>query len=312
VLTGTPIENSLTDLWSQINFVNPGLLGTLSFFKRSFVYSIEKKRDEKREEKLKELINPFILRRTKQEVARELPPIYEQIRYCNMAADQKRFYEEEKSAARNSLLENLEEMGLEKSSMVVLQALTRLRQIANHPDLVEEREGMNSGKFTEVYRDIESVISEGHKVLIFSSFVKHLNLFRDRLDTDRLKYAYLTGAQNQRQREKAVSDFQNDPHCSLFLISLKAGGVGLNLTAADYVFILDPWWNPAVEMQALNRAHRIGQDKNVFVYRFISIDSIEEKIQRLQVRKRELAETFVTANNPLKSLSEKELLELFN
>lgn len=312
VLTGTPIENSLTDLWSQINFVNPGLLGTLSFFKRSFVHAIEKKKDEKREQKLKELINPFILRRTKHEVARELPPIHEQIRYCNMADDQKKFYEEEKSAARNSLLENLEEMGLEKSSMVVLQALTRLRQIANHPNMVDEKEGMNSGKFTEVYRDIESVLSEGHKVLMFSSFVKHLNLFRDTLDKDKLKYAYLTGSQNQRQREQAVSEFQNDPHCSLFLISLKAGGVGLNLTAADYVFILDPWWNPAAEMQALSRAHRIGQDKNVFVYRFISIDSIEEKIQRLQVRKRELAETFVTANNPLKILSENELLELFS
>jgi len=311
VLTGTPIENSLTDLWSQINFVNPGLLGNLSFFKRSFVHTIEKKKDEKREKKLKELINPFILRRTKQEVARELPPIQEQIRYCNMTDDQKRFYEEEKSAARNSLLENLEEMGLEKSSMVVLQALTRLRQIANHPDMVDEKEGMNSGKFTEVYRDIESVLSEGHKVLMFSSFVKHLNLFRDSLDKDNIQYAYLTGSQNQRQREKAVRDFQNDPHCSLFLISLKAGGVGLNLTAADYVFILDPWWNPAAEMQALNRAHRIGQEKNVFVYRFISNDTIEEKIQRLQNRKRELAETFVTANNPLKSLSENELLELF-
>ena len=312
VLTGTPIENSLTDLWSQINFVNPGLLGNLNFFKRSFVHSIEKKGDEKRGEKLKELINPFILRRTKQEVARELPPIHEQIRYCNMADDQKRFYEKEKSAARNSLLENLEEMGLEKSSMVVLQALTRLRQIANHPHMVDEKEGMNSGKFTEVYRDVESVLSEGHKVLMFSSFVKHLNLFRDRLDMDKLKYAYLTGSQTQRQREKAVFEFQNDPQCSLFLISLKAGGVGLNLTAADYVFILDPWWNPAAEIQALSRAHRIGQEKNVFVYRFISNDSIEEKIQRLQVRKRELAETFVTANNPLKSLSENELLELFS
>ncbi len=311
VLTGTPIENSLTDLWSQINFINPGLLGTLSFFKRSFVHTIEKKKDEKREKKLKELINPFILRRTKQEVAKELPPVHEQVRYCNMADDQKRFYEKEKSAARNSLLENLEEMGLGKSSMVLLQALTRLRQIANHPDMVDEKEGMNSGKFTEVYRDIESVLSEGHKVLMFSSFVKHLNLFRDRLDLDKIKYAYLTGSQNQRQREKAVFEFQNDPNCSLFLISLKAGGVGLNLTAADYVFILDPWWNPAAELQALNRAHRIGQEKNVFVYRFISNDSIEEKIQRLQVRKRELAETFITANNPLKSLSENELLELF-
>jgi SNF2 family DNA or RNA helicase len=312
VLTGTPIENSLTDLWSQINFVNPGLLGTLSFFKRSFVHSIEKKKDEQREQKLKELINPFILRRTKQEVARELPPVHEQIRYCNMTEGQRRFYEEEKSVARNSILENLEEMGLDKSSMVVLQALTRLRQIANHPALLEDPDAMDSGKFTEVYRDIESVLSEGHKVLIFSSFVKHLDLFRTRLEADGLNYAYLTGAKSHRQREQAVKEFQTNPRCSLFLISLKAGGVGLNLTAADYVFILDPWWNPAAEMQALNRAHRIGQDKSVFVYRFISNDTIEEKIQRLQARKRELAEAFVTSNNPLKSLSEKELLDLFS
>jgi len=312
VLTGTPIENSLTDLWSQINFVNPGLLGTLSFFKRSFVYFIEKKKDEQREQKLKELINPFILRRTKQEVARELPPVYEQMRYCNMTEGQRRFYEEEKSLARNSILENLEALGLEKSSMVVLQALTRLRQIANHPALVEEQENLDSGKFSEVYRNIESVLSEGHKVLMFSSFVKHLDLFKSRMEEDGLSYAYLTGSQNHRQREKAVKEFQQNPDCSLFLISLKAGGVGLNLTAADYVFILDPWWNPAAEMQALNRAHRIGQDKSVFVYRFISNDTIEEKIQRLQVRKKELAEAFVTSNNPLRSMTDKELLELFS
>ncbi len=312
VLTGTPIENSLTDLWSQINFVNPGLLGTLSFFKRSFVFAIEKGKDEDRVEKLKELIRPFILRRTKQEVAQELPPITEQVRYCDMTEAQKRFYEEEKSFARNSILENLEEAGLEKSSMVVLGALTRLRQIANHPAMLEDHEDKDSGKFLEVYRDIESVISEGHKVLMFSSFVKHLELFRSKLETDGVKYAYLTGAQNQRQREKAVKEFQNNSACSVFLISLKAGGVGLNLTAADYVFILDPWWNPAVEMQAMSRAHRIGQEKNVFVYRFISNDSIEEKIQRLQARKRELAEEFVTSNNPLGNLSEKEILELFS
>ncbi|MDF1573718.1 MAG: DEAD/DEAH box helicase [Bacteroidales bacterium] len=311
VLTGTPIENSLTDLWSQINFVNPGLLGTLSFFKRTFVQPIEKKGDESREEKLKELIHPFILRRTKDEVARELPPLYEQIRYVNMTESQHRLYEEEKSQVRNAILENFEELGVEKSSMIVLQALTRLRQIANHPDLVEEFTGEESGKFTEVYRNIESVISEGHKVLVFSSFVKHLDLFRTRFEEDGIGYAYLTGSRNQRQRETAVKDFQANSDCSVFLISLRAGGVGLNLTAADYVFILDPWWNPAAEMQALSRAHRIGRESRVFVYRFISNDSIEEKIQRLQERKRELAETFVTSNNPLKSLSEKELIELF-
>jgi len=311
VLTGTPIENSLTDLWSQINFVNPGLLGTLNFFKKSFVQPIERKKDADREERLKELINPFILRRTKKEVARELPPVYEQIRYCNMSEDQRKLYEEEKSIARNSILENLEEVGLEKSSFMVLQALTRLRQIANHPAMVEEINGIESGKFTEVYRDIESVISEGHKALIFSSFVKHLDLFRERLDADGLSYSYLTGSVRQKDREKAVSAFQLNDDCRLFLISLKAGGVGLNLTAADYVFILDPWWNPAVEMQALNRAHRIGQENNIFLYRFISIDTIEEKIHHLQERKLELAETLITSNNPLRDLTEKELVELF-
>ena len=312
VLTGTPIENSLTDLWSQINFVNPGLLGTLSFFKRSFVLPIEKKNDEQREEKLKDLINPFILRRTKQEVATELPPVFEQVRYCNMTDPQRRLYEEEKSLARNSILENLEEIGLEKSALIVLQALTRLRQIANHPDLIDEFSGYDSGKFSEVYRDVESVLAEGHKVLIFSSFVKHLDLFRARFDEAKLKYAHLTGGHSRKQREQAVKNFQKEEDYRLFLISLKAGGVGLNLTAADYVFILDPWWNPAAEMQALNRAHRIGQEKNVFVYRFISSNTIEEKIQKLQEKKMELAETFVTSNNPLSALSEKDLVELFN
>ncbi|HDS08432.1 MAG TPA: DEAD/DEAH box helicase [Bacteroides sp.] len=311
VLTGTPVENSLTDLWSQINFVNPGLLGTLNFFRKSFVQPIEKKKDADREQKLKELINPFILRRTKREVARELPPVYEQVRFCNMTEDQRKLYEEEKSLARNTILENLEEEGLEKSSFMVLQALTRLRQIANHPAMVEADDEIGSGKFSEVYRDMESVISEGHKALVFSSFVKHLDLYRSRLKQDGIGFSYLTGSVAGGMREEAVRAFQEDASCSLFLISLKAGGVGLNLTAADYVFILDPWWNPAAEMQALNRAHRIGQEQNIFVYRFISIDTIEEKIQRLQERKLQLAESLIVSNNPLRNMTEKEVVELF-
>ncbi len=159
---------------------------------------------------------------------------------------------------------------------------------------------------------VESVVSEGHKVLMFSSFVKHLQLFRTHFDSLGIKYAWLTGISDSGAKEGGCADFPEKEYCPLFLISLKAGGVGLNLTAADYVFILDPWWNPAAELQALNRAHRIGQDKRVFVYRFISSDTIEEKIQRLQNRKRELAETFVSSNNPLSELSKEELLELFN
>ncbi len=310
VVTGTPIENSLTDLWSQINFVNEGLLGSLSFFKKRFVRTIEKKKDKDQEQRLKELINPFILRRTKEEVAKELPPLYEQYRFCNMTDEQKRLYEEEKSTIRNSLLENLEEIGLERSAIMVLKALTKLRQLSNHPVMVEDDYEYGSGKYDEVFRNIESVISEGHKVLIFSSFVKHLNLYAAELDNRKWEYARLTGATVKRQEQ--VDRFQNDSDCRIFLISLKAGGVGLNLTAADYVFMLDPWWNPAAEMQALNRAHRIGQDKSVFVYRFISNHTIEEKIQRLQQRKSELARTFVTSNNPLRDMRKEEVIELFS
>jgi SNF2 family DNA or RNA helicase len=228
-----------------------------------------------------------------------------------MTEEQRTVYEEEKSLARNAILENLEEVGMERSAIMVLRALTRLRQIANHPALLDEFQGFPSGKFTEVYRDLESVIAEGHKVLIFSSFVKHLKLFRDRLDAEGIPYAYLAGTSSQEQRKKAVHEFQKRNSCPLFLISLKAGGVGLNLTAADYVFILDPWWNPAAELQALHRAHRIGQDKNVFVYRFISNGTIEEKIQHLQQRKKKLSETMISSNNPMRNMTEEELLKLF-
>jgi len=310
VLTGTPIENSLTDLWSQINFVNRGLLGSLNFFKKRFVQPIEKKKNKDQEQRLKELINPFILRRTKDEVAKELPPVYEQTRYCDMTQEQKRIYEEEKSSVRNSILDTLDDISPDKSAMIVLQALTRLRQISNHPLLVDEAYENGSGKFDEVFMDIESVVSEGHKVLVFSSFVKHLDLYADRLTEMGWNYAYLTGRTTRRAEE--VARFQEDPECKIFLISLKAGGVGLNLTAADYVFILDPWWNPAAELQALNRAHRIGQDKNVFVYRFISNDTVEQKIRRLQERKSELAKTFVTSNNPLRDMKKEDILELFS
>lgn len=310
VLTGTPIENSLTDLWSQINFVNEGLLGSLNFFKRQFVKSIEKRKNKDQEERLRQLINPFILRRTKEEVAKELPPVYEQYRYCNMTDEQKRLYEEEKSTVRNSLLDNFEEIGMERSALMVLKALTRLRQLSNHPQMVEEDYEDGSGKFDEVFRNIESVVTEDHKVLVFSSFVKHLHLYASKIEEMGWKYALLTGSTTNRQLQ--VDMFQNDPDCKIFLISLKAGGVGLNLTAADYVFILDPWWNPAAEMQALSRAHRIGQDKSVFVYRFISNGTVEEKIQRLQERKAALAQTFVSSNNPLRNMRREDIMDLFN
>lgn len=308
VLTGTPVENSLTDLWTQLNFVNPGLLGDLAFFRREFAKPIEQQGSDEKETTLKKIIQPFILRRTKEMVANELPPVTEQVVYCEMTDEQEKLYEEEKSSVRNTILKNIAAEGAEKSAIVVLQGLMRLRQISNHPKMAYDDYASGSGKFDTVIQDIDSVLSEGHKILIFSSFVRHLDLFASELSRKRIGYSLLTGASIN--RDKIVNRFQDDPDTRIFLISLKAGGVGLNLTAADYVFILDPWWNPASEMQALSRAHRIGQKKNVFVYRYITGNSIEEKITRLQERKSKLAETFITSNNPLKEINVEEILKL--
>ncbi|MDT8402848.1 MAG: DEAD/DEAH box helicase, partial [Bacteroidales bacterium] len=275
VLTGTPVENSLTDMWTQLNFVNKGLLGSLVYFNRQFARPIEKEQSEEREERLAKLIKPFIMRRTKEEVTSDLPPVIENMVYCDMSEEQHKKYEEEKSIVRNSILETFGKPDEEKSAIIVLQGLMKLRQISNHPVLSDPDYTSGSGKFENVLQDIESVISEGHKILAFSSFVRHLDLFAREFDSRKLKYSMLTGRSTK--RGDIVERFQSDQRTNIFLISLKAGGLGLNLTAADYVFILDPWWNPSAELQALSRAHRIGQDKNVFVKRYITTDSIEEK-----------------------------------
>ena len=310
VITGTPIENSLSDLWSQLNFLNKGLLGSLPYFKREFITPIEKKNDEEQQKKLQKLIHPFVLRRKKEEVAKDLPAMTEQIRYCEMTEDQKEIYDTEKSAIRNAILKNIESNGIKKSALVVLQGLTKLRQLANHPSLVSKENEMESGKFNEIYRNLKNLLAENHKVLIFSSFVKHLELLQAKIESKNWKYSMLTGKTMNRQ--EVIRQFQEDPDNHIFLISLKAGGVGLNLTSADYVFIIDPWWNPAAENQAINRAHRIGQDKKVFVYRFITEDSIEEKIQILKSRKSALAEKFIGSNNPIDGINEEEIMSLFS
>lgn len=310
VITGTPIENSLSDLWSQMNFLNRGLLGSLPYFKREFIGPIEKKEDEQQQAKLQKLIRPFVLRRTKEEVASDLPPLTEQIRYCEMTDEQREIYETEKSAIRNAILENIETNGLKKSALVVLQGLTKLRQLANHPSMVIRDTTAESGKFDEIYRCLKNLVAEKHKVLVFSSFVKHLQLLQDKIESKNWKYSLLTGKTTD--RKEVINQFQDDPENHIFLISLKAGGVGLNLTSADYVFIIDPWWNPAAEIQAINRAHRIGQDKKVFVYRFITEDSIEEKIQTLKSKKSALAEKFISSNNPISAISEEDILNLFS
>lgn len=309
VLTGTPIENALVDLWAQMNFVNNGLLGNLNFFKNHFAGPIEKKQDEAKEQKLRQLINPFILRRTKDMVAKELPPVTEQTLVCDMTEDQQKFYEREKSGIRNELMKAIEQTGVNKNAILALQALTKLRQIANHPALVDPEYTGSSGKYEQIFQKLNNAISEKHKVLIFSSFVKDLELIEKDLKDQKIKYAKLTGATSDRQ--KVIQSFTKDEECRVFLISLKAGGVGLNLIEADYVFVLNPWWNPAAEAQAINRAHRIGQTKNVFVYKFIATETIEEKIARLQDKKIALADSFINTNNPLKDMSESELRELF-
>jgi SNF2 family DNA or RNA helicase len=310
VLTGTPIENSLIDLWAQMNFLNPGLLGNFEFFRNQFVTPIEKGKDQKQTHILQTLIKPFVLRRTKNEVARELPSLTQQVIYCEMSESQQAFYETEKSKARNLILDNIRQQGIEKSSFMILQSLTKLRQAANHPALISEHYSEDSGKQDVVLDNIRNLIAEGHKALIFSSFVKHLDLFTSYCDDRNIPYALLTGEVPQQKRETVIRKFQDNTDIHLFFISIKAGGFGLNLTTADYVFILDPWWNPAVEEQAMSRAHRMGQKKKVFVYRFITKDTIEEKIHLLQNKKSQLADVFINVNNPLKAGDKEELLML--
>ncbi|MCB0566518.1 MAG: DEAD/DEAH box helicase [Phaeodactylibacter sp.] len=291
-LSGTPIENSLSDLWAQMQFINPNLLGSFNFFKREFITPIEKYNDEEKKNRLRRLANPYLLRRTKEEVARDLPPLTTKLFYSEMASEQKRLYEREKSAARNFLLDNYQGEN-PKFRFQVLQSLTKLRQIANHPKMAMEDYEKESGKFNDVMEHWEVVRRGGHKALIFSSFVKHLELYRQEFESHNLSYAWLTGSQNSKQREAAIQAFQENPDVQPFLVSIKSGGTGLNLTAADYVFILDPWWNPTTEQQAIARAHRIGQDKHVIAIKFITKDSIEEKILKLQEKKSQLAEDII-------------------
>ncbi len=309
ILTGTPLENSTLDLWSQMSFINPGLLGNQTFFRNEFQIPIEKKGDDQKTRRLYGLIKPFMLRRHKSQVATELPPKVESLHYCAMTEEQERAYEEAKSYYRNMILEHIDQEGMARSQMVVLQGLTRLRQLANHPRLADPGYEDGSGKREDVLHKIETALSENHKILIFSQFVKHLDLFREHLDRQHISYAYLDGNTHDRQAQVAL--FQENDSVKLFLISLKAGGLGLNLTAADYVFILDPWWNPAVEAQAVDRAHRIGQDKTVFTYKFITKGTVEEKILALQRNKQRLASELVTTEEGfVKSLTKEDVLAL--
>ncbi|MBC7744296.1 MAG: DEAD/DEAH box helicase [Flavobacterium sp.] len=311
ILSGTPVENSVNDLWTQMSFINPGLLGSHYFFQTEFVIPIEKKKDEEKARKLQAMIKPFILRRTKSQVATELPPKTENLFYCQMSEDQNEYYEKIKSEYRNELLMSLEDGTFSRSQVKVLQGLTKLRQIANHPLMIDAGYKGDSGKFTNVIHTLENVLSRGHKVLVFSQFVKQLDIYRQHLNKEKIAFSYLDGTTNN--RGEVVKEFQDNDDIKLFLISIKAGGVGLNLTQADYVFILDPWWNPAVERQAIDRTHRIGQTKNVFIYKFITKNTVEEKILALQARKQQVAEALITTEESfVKSLTASDISEILN
>ena len=307
-LTGTPIENTIRDLWSQMNFLNKGLLGSLNQFNEKYAKPIEKEDDNTKTDELKQIIKPFILRRTKEEVAKDLPHILEKIIYCDMSDEQDKYYEKVKSEYRNNLLNIEDQQKFKTSKLSVLQGLSKLRQISNHPILMDSDYAHNSGKHELLLEKISTGISDGHKILVFSQFVTYLELLEMDLKKSSIPYYKLTGATTKLRRNQYVQEFQKTNLPSVFLISLKAGGVGLNLTAADYVFIADPWWNPAAEAQARDRSHRIGQTKPVFSYKFISRGTIEEKITRLQNQKNKISKDIIhTDGNVLANLNIEDL-----
>jgi len=290
-LSGTPIENHLGELWSLFEFLNPGLLGRSSMFQRA----TSAQPDPEAVALVARGLKPFLLRRTKAQVATELPARTEQTLTCVLTPRERGFYDALRRHYRSSLLAHVSKVGMAQSGLQILEALLRLRQAACHPGLVSPaRQGDASSKLDLLLENLREVVDEGHKALVFSQFTSFLALVRPLLTKANIPFEYLDG--RTRDRATPVARFQEDPACPVFLVSLKAGGVGLNLTAADYVFLLDPWWNPAVEAQAIDRTHRIGQTKEVFAYRLIAEDTVEEKVLALQHHKRALAEAVLSAN----------------
>jgi superfamily II DNA or RNA helicase len=306
-LSGTPVENHLGELWSLFEFLNPGMLGAASVFKLTGQGA--RNPEEETRKLLAQALRPFILRRTKEQVAKDLPDKLEQTIFCELEPKQRKLYDELRDHYRNTLLKRIETEGLAKSKMHVLEALLRLRQAACHPGLIDKKRVKEpSAKLDLLTPQLVELFEEGHKVLVFSQFTSLLAILKSHLDQEKITYEYLDG--QTRDRQARVERFQEDPECKLFLISLKAGGLGLNLTAAEYVYLLDPWWNPAVEAQAIDRAHRIGQTRQVFAYRIIARNTVEEKVLALQNTKRNLADAIINADNSLIRNLGREDLEL--
>ena len=313
-LSGTPIENKLEELWSVFDFLMPGFLFSMADFNSRYVNPIMERQDKIVEKRLKLQIYPFILRRMKRDVAKDLPDKVENIAYCELTDEQKDFYLQVLDSTKEELFKSIEQNGLEKSRLSIFSALLRMRQICCHPRLYDKNNVKNvisSGKFEKLKVMLEEIVSEGHRILLFSQFVDMLDIIKGWLDKTGIKYEYLTG--KTKDRQAAVERFNTDPTIPIFLISLKAGGTGLNLTGADYVIHYDPWWNPAVEDQATDRAYRIGQTKKVFVYRLITKNTVEEKIQKLKTVKRNLVDSVISVDrNITKSLTMDDIREIFS
>jgi SNF2 family DNA or RNA helicase len=311
-LTGTPIENRLSEIWSLFDFVSPGLMGPLPKFEERYARPIEQGNSE-RAARLRAVIHPFILRRTKTEVAKDLPPKLEVDKIIDLVPDQRAIYLQVLREVRATVMGEVEKQGMAKAQLHILAGLTKLRQAACDPRLLglpREFSHDDSGKLSALRELVDEVESGGHKVLIFSQFVSMLKLFRQALDEDNIMYEYLDGSTKDRQDR--LERFQADPTITAFLISLNAGGSGLNLTAADTVIHFDPWWNPAVEDQASDRAHRIGQKKVVTVYRLVAAGTIEEKILELKQRKKDLVTSVLSEDaGGEKTLSKDDLEDLF-
>jgi len=313
-MSGTPLQNNTFDIFAQMNFLNPGLLGTMEFFRQEFSIPIDKFAEEERKDHLKKILYPFILRRTKEQVAKDLPEKQEMVLFCEMEDEQRKIYDAYRNDYRNQILGTIESQGIQRSQLTILQGLMKLRQICDSPAILNEAEKFenHSIKLEELTREITENIGN-HKALIFSQFLGMLALIRGKLTELGVKFEYFDGSTSAPDREKAIQSFQNDESIRVFLISLKAGGVGLNLTAADYVYIVDPWWNPAVEQQAIDRTHRIGQTKNIFAYRMICKDTIEDKILQLQEKKRLLAKELIADDATfVKSLTREDVEYLFS
>ncbi|MFT5386287.1 MAG: SNF2 family DNA or RNA helicase, partial [Saprospiraceae bacterium] len=312
-MTGTPIQNNTFDLYAQLSFTSPGLLGSKTSFKNNFAVPIDNNGDTDAAKLLRKLIHPFLLRRTKEQVAKDLPDKTESIIYCEMGATQRKLYNNLKRQIKEDIEAAVEEKGLNKSKFQMLDGLLRLRQMCNSPQLLNSSFSGSNAESVKIDILLQNLTEEldQHNALVFSQFVSLLAIVRKELDKRGIKYAYLDGSTVKRQAE--VEKFMNQDDIKIFLISLKAGNTGMNLTKADYVYILDPWWNPAAEAQAIDRTHRIGQDKQVFAYKLICKDSIEEKILKLQERKKTLAKDLIrTDENVLKSLDKQELMSLFD